>query len=259
MARSIVVAALSALMLAVGRADAQQPPALEPPLEAPSAAADPPTPPTVARPKPAEPPHTPLLVIPGVTAPRPSQSDAPRPAVDPLPEPAGPPTLSGPSMAPAPVDIPLRLEPLASEPAAGRREIAPEAEPAPRARTTPPRQEPWPTTARPSTTASPARRPATGNGRILPPIEDAPARDHDASKDKADDDPAAEAAVKRRVEKQVQNALGDRVKDVDVKVSGRSVVVRARATRFWYRFGARRALNALPMPAGYHARVELLD
>lgn len=241
MARSIVVATLGALALAAGPVDAQEPPSLEPPLEA-APADDPPTPPTVARPKPAEPPHTPLLVIPGVTAPRASRPAAPRPPADPLPEPAAPPTLAGPSSAPAPVDIPLRLEPISPQVRSRPREVAPQDDGAAGPRSAFPRPEPA------TTTAAPARRTAPGT-----------ARERDADKVESTGDPAVEAAVRRRVEKQVRDALGGRVKDVDVKVSGRNVVVRARASRFWYRWTTRRTLNSLPMPAGYRARVELLD
>ena len=48
-------------------------------------------------------------------------------------------------------------------------------------------------------------------------------------------DPAADAAVKRRIEKQVQQAVGDRVRSVEIRVSGRSVVIRTQAARFWQR------------------------
>ena len=72
-------------------------------------------------------------------------------------------------------------------------------------------------------------------------------------------DPAAEAAVKRRIEKQVEQTLGDRVRSVEVRVTGRTVVFRAQATRFWQRRGVRRSLETLPLPAGYRGRVESVD
>ena len=72
-------------------------------------------------------------------------------------------------------------------------------------------------------------------------------------------DPAAEAVVKRRVEKQIQQSLGDRVRSVEVRVSGRSVVIRAQAARFWQRRSVRRSLESLQLPSGYRPRVEILD
>jgi hypothetical protein len=72
-------------------------------------------------------------------------------------------------------------------------------------------------------------------------------------------DPAAEAALKRRIERQVHEALGDRVRDVEVRVIGRDVTIRARSTRFWQRRGVRRALESLPGLAGYKPSIELLD
>jgi hypothetical protein len=68
-----------------------------------------------------------------------------------------------------------------------------------------------------------------------------------------------EAAVKRRVEKQIREALGDRVRSVEVRVAGRSIVIRAQAARFWQRRGVRRSLESLSLPSGYRSRVELLD
>ena len=50
-------------------------------------------------------------------------------------------------------------------------------------------------------------------------------------------DPAAEAAIRSRVQKQIQQAVGDRVRSVEVRVSGRNVLIRAQAARFWQRRG----------------------
>jgi hypothetical protein len=72
-------------------------------------------------------------------------------------------------------------------------------------------------------------------------------------------DPAAEAAFKRRIERQIHEALGDRVREVDVRILGREVTIRARATRFWQRRTVRRSLETLPGLAGYHAAVEILE
>jgi hypothetical protein len=72
-------------------------------------------------------------------------------------------------------------------------------------------------------------------------------------------DPAAEAAIRSRVQKQIEQSLGDRVRSVEVRVSGRNVSIRAQAARFWQRRGIRRSLETLSMPSGYRARVEMVD
>jgi len=241
MPRSIVLGTVSLLTLGTAApVPAQEPPALEapaaasaddppipPPAEPPSAREDdPPKPPVVSRP---------LLVIPGVTAPASSRT-ARKPAADAVraPDaPSTPPALDGPA---APT-IPLRLESLDDE-------AGPEAKkPAEAGDARKPTGDP---------PASSPRRPGVGFGRLR-------GEPGDGLSVESEGDPAVEAAVKRRVEKQVQAALGDRVKDVQVRVAGRSISVRARASRFWHRWGVRRALDALPAPAGYRVHAQLVD
>jgi hypothetical protein len=65
--------------------------------------------------------------------------------------------------------------------------------------------------------------------------------------------------IKRRIEKQVQQTIGDRARSVEIRVSGRSVVIRAQAARFWQRRSLRRSLEIMPLPAGYRSKVEMLD
>jgi hypothetical protein len=72
-------------------------------------------------------------------------------------------------------------------------------------------------------------------------------------------DPAAEAALKRRIERQIHESLGDRVHDVEVRIVGRDVTIRARATRFWQRRTVRRSLETLPGLAGYRPKVEIIE
>lgn len=70
-------------------------------------------------------------------------------------------------------------------------------------------------------------------------------------------DPAADAALKRRIEAKVKAAVGDRARDIEVRVVDRNVVVRARVDRFWNRRGVRRTIESLPALAGYKAWVEI--
>jgi hypothetical protein len=72
-------------------------------------------------------------------------------------------------------------------------------------------------------------------------------------------EPLTDAAVKRKIERQVRDALGDRVRSVEVRVSGRNVLVVARPSRFWQKRAVRRTLETLPALAGYQARIEVDD
>jgi hypothetical protein len=72
-------------------------------------------------------------------------------------------------------------------------------------------------------------------------------------------DPAAEAALKRRIERQIHDALGERAQDVEVRIVGRDVTVRARALHFWQRRTVRRTIESLPGLTGYRHSVEILD
>ena len=73
------------------------------------------------------------------------------------------------------------------------------------------------------------------------------------------DRPPTDDEVKRKIEKQIRQVLGDRVRSVEVRVSGRNVLIVAEATRFWQKRAVRRALETLPVLSGYRARVDLDD
>jgi hypothetical protein len=103
-------------------------------------------------------------------------------------------------------------------------------------------------------------------GRLLgqPAAEpDRPESRSNASERKPDRDPRpgpeTDAAVKRKIEKEIRDSLGDRVRSVEVRVSGRNVLVVAKATRFWQKRPVRRSLETLPILTGYRARIELED
>ena len=72
-------------------------------------------------------------------------------------------------------------------------------------------------------------------------------------------DPATDAAMKRRVEKQIRESVGPRLKAFDVRVVGRDIVIRAQSTRFWQKRATRTAIEALPALSGYNALVEIVD
>jgi hypothetical protein len=100
-------------------------------------------------------------------------------------------------------------------------------------------------------------------GRILGPLGSGSGEDALAPRSSITveprSDPAAEAAIKRRIEKQIQQAVGDRARSVEIRVSGRTVLIRAQAARFWQRRGLRRSLETMPLPAGYRSKVEMID
>ena len=58
-------------------------------------------------------------------------------------------------------------------------------------------------------------------------------------------DPAVESALKRTLEKRIGEVAGDRLKDVEVLVIDRRVIIRARVQRFWQRAAVRKAIESL--------------
>jgi hypothetical protein len=81
------------------------------------------------------------------------------------------------------------------------------------------------------------------------------------SRAKANDrpEPVTDAVVKGRIERQIRDTLGDKLQSVEVRVSGKNVLIVARPTRFWQKRGVRRSLETLPILAGYRARIDLDD
>jgi hypothetical protein len=75
----------------------------------------------------------------------------------------------------------------------------------------------------------------------------------------ASPEPATDASVKRNIERQIRDALGDRVRSLEVRVSGRNVLVVAKPARFWQKRSVRRTLDTLPALSGYQARIEVDD
>jgi len=103
-------------------------------------------------------------------------------------------------------------------------------------------------------------------GRFFPPPPSDPRREESrsaASKGRNQEDsqsePVTDASVKRKIERQIRDTLGDRVRSIEVRVSGRNVLIAAKATRFWQKRTVRHSLETLPALAGYRARIELDD
>jgi hypothetical protein len=72
-------------------------------------------------------------------------------------------------------------------------------------------------------------------------------------------EPGAELLAKRRIERQIRETLGDRVRDLEVRITGRNAVIVAQPSRFWLRRSVRRSLETLPALEGYRARIEIKD
>ncbi len=230
--------------VATSRAWGDRPPTLPPPIEAPGS------------------PETgPVLVVPGVptSAFPPSRPGASSPGLSPpiagddLPALIGPSEMPDPGLTgsarrdtfapPSRVDIPLELD-------KGPDPVVPDL---PRTRPTPRSEAP-----------PPARRGPRFLGRFAPPSSftargSRTSRGADPDEPKTKSDPASDAERKRRIERQVREALGDRVRSTEVRVVGRNVAIRAEASRFWQRRSVRRTLESLPGLAGYRTTIDVGD
>ncbi len=107
-------------------------------------------------------------------------------------------------------------------------------------------------------TTLPARRPGLFGGRWVNPFLQRPVGD-DGSDIRAEprSDPAADAALKRRIEKQAVAAVGEKVRGVDVRVVGRSITIQAHGSRLFQRRAVKKSLESLPGLSGYRAVVEV--
>jgi hypothetical protein len=188
---------------------------------------------------PAAPANRPMLVIPGVNAPGPIRArSAPLPPL----EPAGS-ARDG--------DTPALLGPAALGTSAATVLSKPATSPPVPA--TKPGSAPAPPLAPPRSTSRLGRYLAlpysTGRGEAEP----------SAITVEPSTDPAAEAALKRRLERQIHDAVGDKVQEAEVRVVGRQVIIRARGVRFWQRRSVRRTLESLPGLAGFRPTIEIVD
>ncbi|MHB1557971.1 MAG: hypothetical protein ACYC61_10950 [Isosphaeraceae bacterium] len=73
----------------------------------------------------------------------------------------------------------------------------------------------------------------------------------------ADRDP--EAAARRRIERQIHETLGEKLRWYEVRMTGRNVVIVAQPSRFWLRRSVRSTLENLPALQGYRSRIEIRD
>lgn len=260
MRRTVLTGVLGLLLagpVSIGTAD--DPPALTPPadltkpVEAPSPPPDNPPPRVV--PAPRIPSTAPKPVIPSL---EPIESEESAPAL------AGPAEMSGADPATGPrfsTEVPSRAgsQPLSLE-AVPFDELDPDAKPGARPRTGASR----PTGPRDSidTNPPPAPRRSRLFGWLQPPsyLRDRRSSDGgDSIEVEPRSDPAADAALKRRIERQVRDSVGDRLRSLDVSVVDRNVTIKARVDRFWHRRNVRRTLENLPGLSGYRTRIDVID
>jgi hypothetical protein len=72
-------------------------------------------------------------------------------------------------------------------------------------------------------------------------------------------EPETDADVKQRIEREIRRSAGDRLQSVEVRVSGKNVLIAGKPSRFWQKRGLRRTLESLPSLKGYRARIDLDD
>jgi hypothetical protein len=255
------------------------------------------TPPTATQPpspSAAAPSHArPILVIPGVTAPptqrsgaatRPNIPQPSRPSMLNIPAPtaagssiASPPNLVSPfrpnaggpgaSVPEASLrdPIPLTLEPLGDESVLNSKDRG-STSPRGNSARAPASRVPVESGLGPSDTRPAPRRMPGLLGRILGQPSPSTARDvsrdgeaasRAKTKAKTKSEPDTDAVVKRRIEQQIRTTLGDKVQSVEVRVSGRNLLIVGRATRFWQKRSVYRTLESLPALAGFRARIDL--
>jgi len=70
---------------------------------------------------------------------------------------------------------------------------------------------------------------------------------------------SSDAVAKRRIERQIRDSLGDKLRSVEVRVTGRNVLIVVKPSRFWQKRGIRRTLDTLPVLDGYRARIDVAD
>ena len=114
-----------------------------------------------------------------------------------------------------------------------------------------------------STKPAPWRLPGV-LGRIMSQSPAAASRDASSSaaakaRGKSRTEPETDADVKRRIEREIRRSAGDKLQSVEVRVSGKNVLIAGKPLRFWQKRGLRRTLESLPSLKGYRARIEIDD
>ena len=120
------------------------------------------------------------------------------------------------------------------------------------------------TTITPKPALLPARRPrffgllpapALGSASNTKP-SDAPGR---SLAEPLPDEIASEAALKRRIERQAREVVGNRARSVEVKLSGKEAVVHVGGAKFLQKRAIRKQLEGIPALAGLRSTIDVVD
>lgn len=247
-------------------------PELAPPSEMPKTA----RPAARARPRPTSPSPgngRAVLALPGITTPSsrtpsviistPSTSTAEPPATPgelrldgPLEMP-GVPQVARPrsGAATSRTNRPLPLEPLPMDESPGLGD--------PEGRQNPPARRPSTTSPRPESLATPPNRRGRFFGLVPGPMVGpstprSPSPGRLAAGDSIED-PAVDAALKKRIEKQAREAVGDRARILEVRVAGKDVSIQARGVRMFQKRAVRKSLESIPALSGLRSSIEVGD
>jgi hypothetical protein len=206
---------------------------------------------------------TPPARSPGIITSSPSTSIVPgsSPSLDDLPldgpiEMRGVPPVAGarPGSTTGRAPLPMTLETLPMDPSPLPGD--------PEARINPSAGRSSPAPALPGSTPGPARRGRffgrTPGQAVVPPLSRSASPGRSVAED-ALVEPSAETGLKRRIEKQAREAVGDRARWIEVRITGKSVAVQAHGVRFYQKRAVRKSLESLPALAGLRSSIEVAD
>ena len=231
-------------------------PELAPPAEMPNAPR--PATPATSRPSVDSPGGRAVLAVPTIKPPvaRPTNATtSPSPSLDPMP--SGP-SLEAPNeMKPAPSPARTRTS---SIPDRSTRPLVLESTPMGEPDLPAPRPTPFPrrSAAPPQPVPVPGRRPRLFG--LIPGTAPAPSiAPGRAAVENLREDPAPDSALKRRIEKQARDALGDRARSIEVKVVGKNAMVQAHGVKMFQKRNVRKSLESLPALSGLRSTIEVVD
>ena len=73
------------------------------------------------------------------------------------------------------------------------------------------------------------------------------------------EDAAEESSLKRRIERQAREAVGERARSIEVRVVGKNAVVQAHGVKFYQKRAVRKSLETIPALSGLRSTIEVGD